>query len=87
VGEDQSEKWANALHESIGSVRIDMEKAKAYDTPEFYKAAKLIVEPQNVSEDYYEFMESNIDNWCSFINTNCDGDWGIIAQLVKENGY
>ena len=79
--------WSECLGRSVSDVSVDMEKAKIYDTEEFYIAAKAIVEPENVDDDYYEFLENDMKNWVGFVRTCCGDDYYEIAKLVSEQGY
>ena len=84
---DQTQKWAEYLASSTSKINVDMEKAKVYDTPEFWIAAKAIVEPEGAEEDYYEWMENDVHNWAGFIGTCCGDDFHTIAMYVRDNGY
>ena len=79
--------WSECLGRSISDVNVDIDEAKKYGTVEFFVAAKAIVEPENIDDNYYEFLENDMKNWVGFIRTCCGDDYHEVAKLVRENGY
>lgn len=57
------------------------------DSDTFYKAATIVVEPMDVLESYYEWMEKSPEAWAGFISSTFGGEWGQIAKIVNDFGY
>ena len=61
------------------------------DFSAFYGVACYIVEPEieneEASAEYFDYMDTDKDNWQSYIEQNFGSEWGIIAKIVAEYGY
>jgi hypothetical protein len=79
------EKWANQVEKSISN---------AGSTDNITMAMIAICEPWyglptglEEAELYCEFMENNPENWVNFITNNFGDEWGLVAQVVNQEGY
>jgi len=85
--ENSIQGYSGSLTEAIKcGERMVSGSAEREDSDIFYKAANAIVEPLNVPESYYEWMENNSGSWVGFISSTF-GDWGKVAKIVNEFGY
>ena len=89
----QASRWIDIIIADIDKVgEVDIERAKRSaegedETTYFYEMAQAIVEPSEIGEAYYDFMERDKDVWVAFIRGNIGAAWGEIAVLVNEFGY
>lgn len=82
------EKWANQVQKSINN---------AGEFPDLNNGAVSMIAicepwyglPSGLEEAdlYYEFMENNPENWVNFIKNNFGDDWGLVAEIVNQEGY
>jgi hypothetical protein len=57
---------------------------------DYYKLAMAIVEPkgpEEVLEDYHNFMENDPQNWKGFVINTIGDDYIPIIDFILENGY
>jgi hypothetical protein len=93
------EKISRSVENSIQDYSGDLTKAvkcgeamvggndERENSDTFYKAASAIVEPLNVPDTYYEWMENKPDSWSGFISSTFGANWGQIAKIVNDFGY
>jgi hypothetical protein len=87
----------DTLAESINNYNDSIQQAvqagenllnEVYDNEDtFYTAAQYIVEPEGIEDDYYDFADTDPENWAGFIRSHFGEDWGRIAEIVNEYGY
>ena len=58
---------------------------------QFYSLAQCIVEPEidndEDQDEYYDYMDKDMNNWSNWISNTFGDEWGIIANTIKEYGY
>jgi len=83
------EIYAQAIADSIAG--SSAQGVTSWDDPEFGRVACKIVEPvignAEASEEYFEYMETDADNWANWIAQTFGEDWGRVARVVAEEGY
>jgi hypothetical protein len=90
---EATEQWLTAVGNAISNYgSLDIERAvHSVDGDDegayFYEVAAAIVEPANCPDSYYEFVDTNPENWVSLITNHFGENWGRLAALVNEHGY
>jgi hypothetical protein len=79
-------EWITPIENSISNVNLN-DMSTEYNTEAFWVAAKAIVEPAGVDDEYHEYTNSNIDHWAITIENTFGSEWGKIASHVAMNGY
>ena len=89
----QASRWIDIINIDIHNAgELDIARAKRSaegedETAYFYEMAQAIVEPSEIGEAYFDFMERDKDVWVAFIRGNISAEWAELAELVNEFGY
>ena len=80
------------LNEAVrAGVEILNGTATEEDFSSFYNVASYIVEPEiedsDALDEYFDYMDTDKENWQSYIEQNFGSEWGMIAKIVAEYGY
>jgi hypothetical protein len=92
-GDEATEQWLTAIGNAVSNYgSLDIARAIHSvdgddDGAYFYEVAAAIVEPANCPDSYYEFVDTNPENWVSLITNHFGEHWGQLAALVNEHGY
>jgi len=86
------ESWARSIDNAIQRVSASEDEIIAATESEeagdaYYQAAEAIVEPMDIDEDYYEWMDNDVENWANWIANTYGEPWGTVAKRVAEEGY
>lgn len=87
-----SEVWDSKLDDAVRAATEIMNGTQTDDDYDvFYNVAQRIAEPKfndsELDDEYYRFMEQDIENWASYIEKTFGPKWGLIANCIKEEGY
>jgi hypothetical protein len=85
------ELWAQGIALNLIDISNKSLEQLSSSDPDFYDIAICIVEPQiadSAARDaYYQFTENDTENWVQWIKQTFGPQWGIVAQVVAEEGY
>ena len=77
------------LATSIASNIIDPNNV-IFGSEEYYAITQLIVEPEGppeILEEYFNFMDTDPQNWGSFIVNTIGEEYRQIVENILKNGY
>ncbi len=86
---NQIEIWKEILAKSIGKASEEEVDACMDDVggTEWYRLAKMIVEPEGISSSYHDWQDANANSWAGFIQTVGGKSWNRLARSVNGYGY